>query len=78
MSPSRQDPEIVAEQAYLDAVYQRLEAMKHSASSVAEAYSDVRRGGTHQARLERDIAVETTRKDQPSAFFCPANSGVAT
>ncbi len=62
MSPSRQDPEIVAEQAYLDAVYERLEAMKTSASSVAEAYSDVRRGGTHQARLERDIAVETTHR----------------
>lgn len=62
MSPSRQDPEIVAEQAYLDAVYERLEAMKTSASSVAAAYSDVRRGGTHQARLERDIAVETTHR----------------
>ncbi len=62
MSPSRQDPEIVAEQAYLDAVYDRLEAMKSSASSVAEAYADVRRGGTHQARLERDIAVDTTHR----------------
>ena len=62
MSPSRQDPEVVAEQAYLDAVYERLEAMKHAASSVAEAYSDVRRGGTHQARLERDIAVDTTNR----------------
>lgn len=62
MSPSRQDPEIVAEQAYLDAVYDRLEAMKTSASSVAEAYADVRRGGTHQARLERDIAVDTTHR----------------
>ena len=62
MSPSRQDPEIVIEQAYLDAVYERLDAMKRSASSVAEAYSDVRRGGTHQARLERDVAVETTQR----------------
>ncbi len=62
MSSSPQDPEIVAEQAYLDAVYERLEAMKYSASSVAEAYSDVRRGGTHQARLERDIAVDTTHR----------------
>jgi len=62
VSSSPQDPEIVAEQAYLDAVYERLEAMKYSASSVAEAYSDVRRGGTHQARLERDIAVDTTHR----------------
>ncbi len=60
--PSRPDPEITAEQAYLDAVYERLEAMRASASSVAEAYADVRRGGTHQARLERDIAVETTHR----------------
>jgi len=52
----------VAEQAYLDAVYERLEAMRVSASSVADAYNDVRRGGTHQARLERDIAVETTHR----------------
>ena len=62
MSPSRRDPEILAEQAYLDAVYERLEAMRVSASSVADAYNDVRRGGTHQARLERDIAVETTHR----------------
>ena len=62
MPPARQDPEIVAEQAYLDAVYERLEAMRASAASVAEAYSDVRRGGTHQARLERDVAVETTNR----------------
>ncbi|MGZ6909202.1 MAG: HelD family protein, partial [Acidimicrobiia bacterium] len=62
LSPSRRDPEIVAEQAYLDAVYERLEAMRTAASSVAAAYADVRRGGTHQARLERDIAVETTHR----------------
>jgi DNA helicase IV len=62
VSPSRRDPEIVAEQAYLDAVYERLGAMRAAASSVAEAYDDVRRGGTHQARLERDIAVETTHR----------------
>jgi DNA helicase IV len=62
LSPSRVDPEIAAEQAYLDTVYERLEAMRASASSVAEAYADVRRGGTHQARLERDIAVETTHR----------------
>ena len=62
MSSIQPDPEIVAEQAYLDAVYERLDAMRRSASSVAEAYSDVRRGGTHQARLERDVAVETTHR----------------
>ncbi len=37
-------------------------AMRESAESVAAAYEDVRAGGTHQARLERDIAVETTHR----------------
>jgi DNA helicase IV len=36
--------------------------MRESAESVAAAYEDVRAGGTHQARLERDIAVETTHR----------------
>jgi DNA helicase IV len=58
----RSDPEIAAEQAYLDAVYDRLDAMRESAERVAAAYGDVRQGGTHQARLERDIAVETTHR----------------
>jgi DNA helicase IV len=58
----RSDPEIAAEQAYLDAVYERLGAMRTAAESVAAAYGDVRAGGTHQARLERDIAVETTHR----------------
>ncbi len=58
----RSDPELLAEQAYLDAVYGRLDAMRASAESVAAAYGDVRAGGTHQARLERDIAVETTHR----------------
>ena len=73
MSPSRRDPEIVAEQAYLDAVYERLEAMRVSASSVADAYNDVRRGGTHQARLERDIAVETTHRRLASIQCAPTS-----
>ena len=58
----RSDPELAAEQAYLDAVYDRLDAMRASAERVAAAYGDVRAGGTHQARLERDIAVETTQR----------------
>ncbi|HEY3724351.1 MAG TPA: ATP-binding domain-containing protein [Acidimicrobiia bacterium] len=58
----RSDPELAAEQLYLDAVYERLDAMRLAAESVAAAYGDVRAGGTHQARLERDIAVETTHR----------------
>jgi DNA helicase IV len=56
------DPEIEGEQRYLDAAYARLDDMRRSAARVAEGYADVRRGGTHQARLERDIAAATTRR----------------
>lgn len=60
--PRLQDPEFAAEQAFLDRVYARLDGMRASARSVADAYGDVGRGGTHQARLERDIALETTTR----------------
>jgi DNA helicase IV len=56
------DPELAAEQAYVDAAYARLEAMRDAAERVREAYSDVRAGGTHQARLERDIAWNVTQR----------------
>jgi DNA helicase IV len=51
----RHDPELEMEQAYVDAAYARLESMR-------AAYSDVRAGGTHQARLERDIAWDVTQR----------------
>jgi DNA helicase IV len=56
------DPELASEQAYVDAAYARLEAMRAAAERVREAYSDVRAGGTHQARLERDIAWSVTQR----------------
>jgi DNA helicase IV len=56
------DPEIESEQAYLDAAYARLESMRTAARQVREAYADVRAGGTHQARLERDIAYDITQR----------------
>ena len=60
--PEVPDAELAAEQRVLDAAYARLDDMRRSAVRVADAYSEVRRGGTHQARLERDIAVETTQR----------------
>ncbi len=54
--------ELAAEQRYLDAAYERLDAMRRSAARVAEGYADVQRGGTHQARLERDVAEAYTRR----------------
>ncbi|MGQ0825422.1 MAG: HelD family protein [Actinomycetota bacterium] len=56
------DPEHATEQAYVDAAYARLEAMRAAAERVRAAYADVRQGGTHQARLERDIAWELTQR----------------
>jgi DNA helicase IV len=56
------DPELAAEQAYVDSAYARLEAMRAAAERVRGAYSDVRAGGTHQARLERDIAWNVTQR----------------
>jgi DNA helicase IV len=50
------------EQAYVDAAYARLESMRAAAERVRAAYSDVRAGGTHQARLERDIAWDVTQR----------------
>lgn len=54
--------EIAFEQAYLDAAYARLDAMRQAASRVAETYAEVQRGGTHQARLERDVAITNTAR----------------
>ena len=56
------DPELASEQAYVDAAYARLEAMRDAAERVRVSYSDVRAGGTHQARLERDIAWNVTQR----------------
>jgi DNA helicase IV len=58
----RTHPELAAEQRYLDRAYDRLEEMRAAASRVAEGYAEVQRGGTHQARLERDAAAAHTRR----------------
>ena len=36
--------------------------MRAAARRVAEGFSEVRRGGTHQARLERDVAIANTQR----------------
>jgi DNA helicase IV len=56
------NPELAAEQRHLDAAYARLEVMRRAAEQVAEGYNDVTRGGTHQARLEREAAEAYTRR----------------
>ena len=57
MTEPTKDPELAEEQAYVTAAYARLEAMREAAERVRAAYSDVRAGGTHQARLETAEAV---------------------
>src|SRR5204862_3546512 len=54
--------EVAEEQAYVTRAYARLEAMRAAAERVRAAYADVRAGGTHQARLERDIAWDVTQR----------------
>ncbi|MFN8025131.1 MAG: ATP-binding domain-containing protein [Acidimicrobiia bacterium] len=56
------DAEIAAEQAHLDAAYARLDFMRRAAERVAAGYTEVQRGGTHQARLEREAAEAFSRK----------------
>jgi DNA helicase IV len=56
------DREVDEEQAYITRAYARLEAMRAAAERVRAAYADVRAGGTHQARLERDIAWDVTQR----------------
>jgi DNA helicase IV len=60
--PAPADPQVAEEQEYVTRAYARLEAMRAAAERVRAAYSDVRAGGTHQARLERDIAWDVTQR----------------
>ena len=60
--PSPAHPELAAEQAYIDAAYARLDDMRAAAARVAAGFSEVGAGGTHQARLERDVADSVTRR----------------
>jgi DNA helicase IV len=55
-------PELAAEQSYVDRAYEHLDAMREAARRVARGYSEVGQGGTHQARLERDVAEDLTRR----------------
>lgn len=54
--------ELAAEQDHVDRVYDRLEAMRDAARRVADTFRTEGAGGTHQARWERDVALEATRR----------------
>jgi DNA helicase IV len=59
---SAPDQELAAEQAVVDHAYARLEAMRESARRVAAGVLDQGSGGTHQARLERDVRIHLSER----------------
>jgi DNA helicase IV len=59
---SAPEQELAAEQAVIDHAYARLEAMRESARRVAAGVLDQGSGGTHQARLERDVRIHVSER----------------
>jgi DNA helicase IV len=53
-------PDLPAEQAYLNRAYDRLDAMRRAAAALRDSVIDAGKGGTHQARTERDVFVRTS------------------
>ncbi len=58
-NPVSTHPEIAQEQAYLDRAYGRVEELKEVARSAMDDVLDLGRGGTFQARTERDMVVRS-------------------
>ncbi len=63
---TQEDPtavgELAAEQAVIDHAYARIEAMREQARRVAAGILDQGAGGTHSARLERDVRIHVTER----------------
>src|SRR5579871_3146342 len=59
-APMSPHPDLPAEQAYIDRAYERLEAMRRAAADLRDSVIGEGRGGTHQARVERDVFVQTS------------------
>ncbi|MGH9225405.1 MAG: HelD family protein, partial [Acidimicrobiales bacterium] len=53
---------MAAEQAVIDRAYARLDDMREQARAVSADVLEHGRGGTHQARFERDVRVEVTER----------------
>ncbi|HWC11434.1 MAG TPA: UvrD-helicase domain-containing protein [Acidimicrobiales bacterium] len=60
--PTAAERELAAEQAVVDHAYARLEAMRESARRVAAGVLEQGAGGTHQARLERDVRLHVSER----------------
>ena len=54
------DSELEAEQEFVDLAYSRLDAMRSDADEMLQGVLDLGRGGTFQARTERDVVVRTS------------------
>ncbi|MDQ6797610.1 MAG: UvrD-helicase domain-containing protein [Actinomycetota bacterium] len=54
--------ELAAEQQVIDRAYARIEAMRDQARLVADGILDQGAGGTHSARLERDVRIHVTER----------------
>ncbi len=56
------NPEIVAEQAYLDRAHARLDAMREAARALSSEVIALGAGGTFANRVERDVRVELSER----------------
>jgi len=57
---SASHPDLQAEQAHIDRAYDRLEAMRRAAAEMRDSVVAQGRGGTPQARIERDVFVRVS------------------
>jgi len=53
--------DIESEQSYIDQAYERLEGLRLRAQAIEDGFDEVGRGGTHQAKYEKDAAISLAR-----------------
>lgn len=53
--------DIESEQKYIDDAYSRLESLRERAQAIEDGFDEVGRGGTHQAKYEKDAAISLAR-----------------
>ncbi|MFN8015635.1 MAG: AAA family ATPase [Acidimicrobiia bacterium] len=53
--------DIESEQKYIDQAYSHLDELRQKAQAIEDGFVDVGRGGTHQAKYEKDAAISLAR-----------------
>ncbi len=53
--------DIESEQTYINEAYARLESLREKAQAIEDGFDEVGRGGTHQAKYEKDAAISLAR-----------------